>query len=91
MGEDDISQKILAELERREINLLYVIGGDGTHKGIESLYKFLRKRGSKIAVAGIPKTIDNDIPIIDKSFGFDTAVNEAVTSIDCANTEAIAL
>lgn len=50
----------------------------------------MKEKEVDIAIGGIPKTIDNDIPIIDKSFGFDTAVHEAVNAIDCANTEAIA-
>uniref|UniRef100_A0A2P2JCN9 Phosphofructokinase domain-containing protein n=1 Tax=Rhizophora mucronata TaxID=61149 RepID=A0A2P2JCN9_RHIMU len=48
----------------------------------------IRKRGLKVAVAGIPKTIDNDIPVIDKSFGFDTAVEEAQRAINAAHVEA---
>ena len=74
-GEEDVGNKILDELVKRGINLLFVIGGDGTHKGIEALFKLIRKRKLEIAIGGIPKTIDNDIPIIDKSFGFDTAVH----------------
>lgn len=89
-GEEEIGLKIIAELKKRGINLLYVIGGDGTHKGVESLYKLMREKEVDIAIGGIPKTIDNDIPLIDKSFGFDTAVHQAVNAIDCANTEAIA-
>jgi 6-phosphofructokinase 1 len=61
------------------------LGGDGTHAGVQELFKEIkysiydiyilnRRRKLKIAVVGIPKTIDNDIPIIDKSFGFETAV-----------------
>ncbi|GFQ01520.1 ATP-dependent 6-phosphofructokinase 4 chloroplastic [Phtheirospermum japonicum] len=48
----------------------------------------IRKRGLKVSVAGIPKTIDNDIPVIDKSFGFDTAVEEAQRAINAAHVEA---
>lgn len=52
------------------------------------IYEEIRKRGLKVAVAGIPKTIDNDIPVIDKSFGFDTAVEEAQRAINAAHVEA---
>lgn len=51
-----------------------MIGGDGTHRGVKELYEEISKQKLKIAVCGLPKTIDNDIPIIDKSFGFETAV-----------------
>ena len=53
---------------------VYVIGGDGTHRGIKELYEEISKQKLKIAICGLPKTIDNDIPIIDKSFGFETAI-----------------
>ncbi|KAG5540539.1 hypothetical protein RHGRI_020675 [Rhododendron griersonianum] len=67
---------------------VYIIGGDGTQKGAAVIYEEVRRRGLKVAVAGIPKTIDNDIPVIDKSFGFDTAVEEAQRAINAAHVEA---
>ncbi|CAA7025480.1 unnamed protein product [Microthlaspi erraticum] len=80
--------KIVDNIEDREINQVYIIGGDGTQKGASAIYKEIRRRGLKVAVAGIPKTIDNDIPVIDKSFGFDTAVEEAQRAINAAHVEA---
>jgi 6-phosphofructokinase 1 len=69
--------KIIAALQKNGINQVYIIGGDGTHRGIYTLYNEIKKRKLKISIAGIPKTIDNDIPIIDHSFGYQTAVEEA--------------
>ncbi|RVW79252.1 ATP-dependent 6-phosphofructokinase 3 [Vitis vinifera] len=66
---------------------VYIIGGDGTQKGASVIFEEIRRRGLKVAVAGIPKTIDNDIPVIDKSFGFDTAVEEAQRAINAAHVE----
>ncbi|KAK4489383.1 hypothetical protein RD792_005192 [Penstemon davidsonii] len=66
---------------------VYIIGGDGTQKGAAAIYKEVERRGLKVAVAGIPKTIDNDIAVIDKSFGFDTAVEEAQRAINAAHVE----
>lgn len=66
--------KIIEGLDARHINHLYVIGGDGTHNGMQKIQAEVAKRGIKMAVCGLPKTIDNDIPIIDKSFGFETSV-----------------
>ncbi|TYH08557.1 hypothetical protein ES288_A07G025600v1 [Gossypium darwinii] len=66
---------------------VYIIGGDGTHKGAAVIFEEIRRRGLKVAVTGIPKTIDNDIPVIDKSFGFDTAVEEAQRAIKAAHVE----
>ncbi|KAF4398077.1 hypothetical protein G4B88_019798 [Cannabis sativa] len=68
--------------------LVYIIGGDGTQKSASVIFEEIRRRGLKVAVAGIPKTIDNDIPVIDKSFGFDTAVEEAQRAINAAHVEA---
>lgn len=66
-----------------------MIGGDGTHKGIAALQQKLREKNLRISICGVPKTIDNDIPFIDKSFGFTTAVQESIKYIDSARTEAI--
>jgi len=40
-----------------------------------------------LVVVGIPKTIDNDIELLDKTFGFDTAVEEAQRAINAAYIE----
>ncbi|WOG84058.1 hypothetical protein DCAR_0103238 [Daucus carota subsp. sativus] len=80
--------KIVDSIQDREINQVYIIGGDGTQRGAAVIYEEIRRRGLKVAVAGIPKTIDNDIPVIDKSFGFDTAVEEAQRAINAAHVEA---
>ncbi|KAH8060433.1 6-phosphofructokinase [Aureococcus anophagefferens] len=75
-------------LEAAGVDALFVVGGDGTIRGASYLCEELESRGSKISVAAIPKTIDNDIPLIDRSFGFDTAVAEAKRAIDVAVVEA---
>ena len=80
--------KIINFLERYEVNQLYVIGGDGTHRGAFAIHEECIKRGKNIAVAGIPKTIDNDIDYIDRSFGFTSAVEAAQAAIRTAKTEA---
>jgi len=81
--------KITDSIEAKGINMIFSIGGDGTHRGIMALSKEFQKRNLKIVLAGIPKTIDNDIPIIDRSFGFETAIEQAVNVIRCANVEAL--
>ncbi|KAG4997874.1 hypothetical protein AAZX31_10G183800 [Glycine max] len=81
------THKIVDNIEDRGINQVYIIGGDGTHKGAALIYEEVKKRGLQVAVAGIPKTIDNDIAVIDKSFGFDTAVEEAQRAINAAHVE----
>ncbi|MED6146911.1 ATP-dependent 6-phosphofructokinase 3 [Stylosanthes scabra] len=80
--------KIVDSIQDRGINQVYIIGGDGTQRGASRIFEEVRRRGLKVAVVGIPKTIDNDIPVIDKSFGFDTAVEEAQRAINAAHVEA---
>lgn len=81
-------QRICDAIAEKKLNQIYIIGGDGTHRGAQLIGEELIRRGIRAAVVAIPKTIDNDIPITDKSFGFDTAVSEAVHPINCAHTEA---
>lgn len=76
-------------LEELGISILFAIGGDGTLKGATKIAKEAARRGQTISVIGIPKTIDNDISFIQKSFGFETAVTEAKRAIYTAHTEAI--
>ena len=70
------------------VDILYTIGGDGTQRGAMAFCQEIKKRGLKIAVIGIPKTIDNDINFIDKSFGMETAFSKACDAIYAAHTEA---
>ncbi|MBU0514920.1 MAG: ATP-dependent 6-phosphofructokinase [Proteobacteria bacterium] len=76
-------------LERLGIGLLFAIGGDGTLRGLDALSREIARRGRDIGVVGIPKTIDNDICLVQKSFGFDSAVEAASDVIAAAHTEAL--
>lgn len=71
------------------IDILFTIGGDGTLKGAEAIGQEIEKRGLPISVVGMPKTIDNDIDLIDKSFGYETAFDVATPIIRDAHNEAI--
>jgi 6-phosphofructokinase 1 len=71
------------------IGLLFVVGGDGTFRGAMSLVAEIARRGLPIGVIGVPKTIDNDIHFIDRSFGFETAFSAAVEVIQGAHVEAM--
>ncbi len=82
-------EDIVDALERMNINILFMIGGDGTMKAASAIWEEIKKRNLKISVVGIPKTIDNDIYFVSKTFGFDTAVSKAIEAIRCAHTEAI--
>jgi 6-phosphofructokinase 1 len=74
-------------LERMNVGILFTIGGDGTLRGAQAIVEEIDRRRLKIAVIGIPKTIDNDISFIDWSFGFETAVSEAKAAIYAAKIE----
>ena len=76
-------------LEEMNIDILFVIGGDGTLRGAAEICDEIERRGLKKSVVGIPKTIDNDIQFLDKSFGFETAFAEAVKAIDSAYVESV--
>lgn len=83
------AEEIINGLLARGINQLYVIGGDGTQRGVHVLHEAIKKRKAEIAVVGVPKTIDNDIPVIDKSFGFETSVSESIRAIRSAYVESV--
>src|SRR6476661_3676185 len=72
----------------RGVNILFTVGGDGTQRGANDLYQEARRRGHLLSVIGIPKTIDNDVGFVSRTFGFFTAVEESALVLDCAHTEA---
>lgn len=86
-GHQDIGQMV-ETLEEMNVDILFVIGGDGSLRGASEISKEVERRGLKKAIVGIPKTIDNDIMFVDKSFGFDTAFEAAVQAVKCAYIEA---
>ncbi|MEK6623353.1 MAG: ATP-dependent 6-phosphofructokinase, partial [Bdellovibrionota bacterium] len=71
------------------INMLFVVGGDGSMRGAMALYEEIGCRRAKIAIIGVPKTVDNDMLFVDKTFGFDTAVSIATDAIRAAHVEAM--
>jgi len=75
-------------LERLGIGILFAIGGDGTLRGAQAICAEAAARRSKISVIGVPKTIDNDVSFVQKTFGFETAVSEARRATYAANAEA---
>jgi 6-phosphofructokinase 1 len=87
-GEQD-SGEVVDFLQRKGISLLFAIGGDGTLRGALEIQREVKKRGLHIAVIGIPKTIDNDIAFVERTFGLETAFSVAAESIRSAHTEAI--
>jgi 6-phosphofructokinase 1 len=80
--------KIVDAMEKLNLNILFTIGGDGTQRGSLDIAEELDRRRLKIAMVGIPKTVDNDFALLDRSFGFDTAVEKAVEVVAAAHMEA---
>ena len=80
--------KAVDHLVEMGINLLFTIGGDGTQRGGNALFQEAKKRGHDLAVVGIPKTIDNDVAFVARTFGYLTAVEEATHVLDRAHIEA---
>jgi 6-phosphofructokinase 1 len=80
--------EVVDTLAQRAIDILFVVGGDGSLRGAQAIAEEADRRGMSLAVLGVPKTIDNDIPWIDQSFGFQTAFSRAADSIRAAHTEA---
>jgi 6-phosphofructokinase 1 len=80
--------RAVENLIRRGVNILFTIGGDGTQRGGREFFEEAKRQGHALSVVGIPKTIDNDIPFVARSFGFLTAVEEATKVLQRAHTEA---
>jgi 6-phosphofructokinase 1 len=87
-GNQDVADMV-DTLEQMKVGILFTIGGDGTLRGAGAIAEEVGRRGLKIAVVGIPKTIDNDISFVDFSFGFQTAGSEARVAVYAANSEAL--
>ena len=87
-GGGERTTEIVNTIEQLNLNMLFAIGGDGTQKGALAIAEEIERRGLKIAVVGIPKTVDNDIAFVEKTFGFDTAVAKASDAVAAAHMEA---
>jgi 6-phosphofructokinase 1 len=81
-------KRMVDQLIEWKVSILFVVGGDGTQRGGHDIFEEAWQRGYKLAVVGVPKTIDNDMAYMDKSFGYETACAAAVDAIAAAHTEA---
>src|SRR5215472_4294002 len=82
--------EMVATLKALGVGVLFAIGGDGTLRGAQKISDEAARQGLAVGVIGIPKTIDNDVSFVQKTFGFETAVSEARRAIEAANAEAVA-
>ena len=79
---------MVTALKRMNVDIFFCIGGDGTMRATGLIAEEILRRKLNISVIGIPKTIDNDLNLIEKTFGFDTAISEAIKAIQSAHVEA---
>src|SRR6185369_5203343 len=82
--------EMVETLQSLGVGVLFAIGGDGTLRGAQKIGEEAARRGLDVSVIGVPKTIDNDVSFVQKTFGFETAVTEARRATYAANTEAVA-
>src|SRR5688572_15362727 len=87
-GGGDRTETIVDAMEQLNLSMLFCVGGDGTQRGAQRIAEEIARRGNRMAVVGIPKTIDNDLSFVERSFGFETAVSRAVESVQAAHVEA---
>jgi 6-phosphofructokinase 1 len=80
--------EIVSNLQRLGIDMLFTVGGDGTMRGAQQIFEEIKRRKLSIAVVSVPKTIDNDIPFVRRTFGFMTAVAKATEAVHAAHVEA---
>lgn len=87
-GPQDVA-RMVDTLQQWGVDILFCIGGDGTQRGAHAIADEAQRRGAPIAVVGVPKTIDNDIPYVWRTFGYYSAVEQAREVITCAHAEAV--
>lgn len=80
--------KIVKQIDIMGIDVVFVVGGNGGNAGAAAIQRSCEENNVLCSVVGVPKSIDNDILLIDKCFGFDTAVEEAQRALICAKVEA---
>jgi 6-phosphofructokinase 1 len=87
-GGGDRTETIVDAMEQMNVTMLFAVGGDGTQRGAQHIAEEMGRRKNRVAIVGIPKTIDNDLSFVERSFGFETAVSRAVESVQAAHVEA---
>ena len=77
----EVYESILATLKKYDIGAFFYIGGNDSMDTVMKLNRFFKEKGVNISVMGIPKTIDNDLPITDHTPGFGSAAKYVATSM----------
>lgn len=82
------TEEIVKRIERWNLNMLFVVAGEGGTQWADIIGRRCRELGLPCAVVGVPKSIDNNMQLIDKCFGHETAVEEAQRALQAAKIEA---
>ncbi|MBR7042454.1 MAG: 6-phosphofructokinase [Bacilli bacterium] len=80
-GNEKVYEKIFTILEKYEIDGLFYIGGNDSMDTIKMLSDYAKENNKKQVFVGVPKTIDNDLPITDHCPGYGSAAKYIATSI----------
>jgi len=86
-GSPPVSEMV-DSLQDLRIDCLFVIGGDGSLRAAHAIHEEAAGRSYPMALVAAPKTVDNDIAFVPRSFGYETAFSVAAEAIRCANREA---
>lgn len=82
-------EDVVDALERLNVGVLFMLGGVGSMRAAQAIFDVTKQRNLKIAVVCVPKTVDNDIHFVSRTFGFNTAVEKVIEAIRCAHVEAM--
>ena len=86
--DDTDYKRILEVFKKHDVRYFFYNGGNDSMDTCNKISKYMQKVGYECRVMGVPKTIDNDVPFVTRTFGFVTAVDEASKAVVCAHTEA---
>ena len=73
------------QLFKDRIDILHIIGGDDTNTMAAALARHLEKKGTKLTVVGLPKTVDNDVVPVEQTLGAWTAAEQGAIFFENIN------
>jgi len=82
-------EEVVDALERLNVGMLFVLGGVGSMRAAQAIHTVMAARNLRIGVVCVPKTVDNDIHFVSRTFGFDSAVEKVIEAVRCAHVEAL--
>ncbi len=80
-GHEDVYEKVFEIMEKHDIECLFYAGGNDSMDTVKMLSDYAAAHGKTQRFVGVPKTIDNDLPITDHCPGYGSAAKYIATSI----------